>query len=179
MMGTKITQSKFEALEAGTYRARLSAAVMEHSEYSDSGEQVAMRFDLLEPGLEDRSVRAWANPKLTGGKKPSKLYTWCSIILFGGKPLPDDFELDLDDLLDREVRVVVEVKPDTGYNRILQLLPVRRPVPPLSHRPDASTRATTSAQAPASSPQVPAEPEFPPMDWDALADPGPTNEDEE
>ncbi len=125
-MGRLIEQTKFAALEAGTYRGRLASAVIEHSEYTDSGEQIALRFDLLEPELAGRSIRAWANPKLTGGKKPSKLYTWCSVLLFGGGPLPPNFSLDLDDLLGREALLVVEVKADTGYNRIVQLLPVRR-----------------------------------------------------
>src|SRR5450759_4676919 len=123
-MGTKIAQTVFEALEPGTYRAKLGAVMMESSEYSETGEQVAMRFDITEPGFDGKSMRAWANPKLSGGKKPSKLYQWCFMLLFGGKPLPEGWELDLDDLLDLEFLLVVEVKPDTGYNRVVQLLPM-------------------------------------------------------
>ena len=125
-MGRVIEQTKYEALEPGTYRARLGSVTIEPSEYSDTGEQVAMRWDFTEPGFEGKSIRAWANPKLTGGKKPSKLYAWCSMILFGGRPLPEGWQLDLDGLLDREALLVVEIKPDTGYNRVVQVLPIRQ-----------------------------------------------------
>ena len=122
-MGRVIEQTSFEALEPGTYHARLGAVAVEDGDY---GEQVVMRWDLLEDGLEDRSVKAWANPKLTGGKKPSKLYGWVAALMFGGRPLPDGFALDLDQLLDKEALLVVDVKPDSGFNKITSILPLRR-----------------------------------------------------
>lgn len=172
-MGTRIEQTKFESLEPGTYRARIGAVTLEESEYGSSGQQVALRFDLLDEGLTDRSIRAWANPKLTGGKKPSKLYTWCSILLFGGKPLPEGWSLDLDELIDRETLLVVEVKPDTGYNRITQLLPLRRSGPT---RPAPPAQPTPNAQPPATQPRATVTPNEPP-EWpdltdDQLVDPG-------
>jgi len=172
-MGVKIEQTKFESLEPGTYRARIGAATMEKSEYSDTGEQVALRFDLLDEGLTDRSIRAWANPKLTGGKKPSKLYTWCSILLFGGKPLPEGWSLDLDELINREALLVVEVRSDTGYNRITQLLPLRRSGPA---RPALPPVPAPNAQPPAEQARATVTPSEPP-DWpdltdDELVDPG-------
>lgn len=174
-MGTKIEQTRFEALEPGTYRARIGAATLEASEYSDTGQQVALRFDLLEEGLEERSIRAWANPKLTGGKKASKLYTWVSMILFSGRPLPDGWTLDLDDLIDREVMLVIEVKPDSGYNRVAQLLPLRRNAP-------ARPAPVQNAQPPALSTRAAMAPEPPDLpglsdDQLALADPGPEDDD--
>jgi len=170
-----IAQTKYEALEPGTYRARLAAVSLEKSEYSDSGEQVAMRWDILEEGLEDRSIRAWANPKLTGGKKPSKLYQWCSALLFGGRPLPEGYALDLDDLLDRDALLVVEVKPDTGYNKIASILPLRRAAPPTRNAPQAAP-VTQPASEPTT--QASAGPDWPDRDWDNLAVPEPTEEDE-
>lgn len=123
-MGTVIPQTVYETLEPGTYRGKLAAAVVEDGEY---GKQVAARFDLLDEGFEDRSVRAWASAKLSGGKRPSKLWGWTSALLFNGKPLPEGFDLDLDTLLDREALLVVEVVQKDGIdrNRVAQLLPLR------------------------------------------------------
>lgn len=175
-MGIKIEQTVFEALEPGTYRARIGAAALEASEYSDTGQQVALRFDLAEAGLEGRSIRAWANPKLTGGKKPSKLYTWTSVLLFGGKPLPDGFVLDLDALIDREALLVVEIKADSGYNRVASVLPLRRNAP-------ARTPPAQSAQSPATQPratEAQEPPDLPALEDDQLllVDPGPTDDDD-
>ena len=123
-MGTVIAQTTYETLEPGTYRARLGAAVIEDGDY---GKQVAARFDLLDEGFEDRFVKAWASAKLSGGKRPSKLWGWTSALLFNGKPLPEGFDLDLDNLLDREALLVVEVVQKDGIdrNRVAQLLPLR------------------------------------------------------
>lgn len=112
----------------------MGAATVEDGEY---GKQVAVRFDLLEEGFEDRFLKAWASAKLSNGKRPSKLYQWTSALLFGGKPLPEGYDLDLDALLGKETLLVVEVVPKDGVerNRIAQLLPLRpakaagRPVP--------------------------------------------------
>jgi hypothetical protein len=123
-MGTVIAQTTYEALPAAVYRAKLAAAVVEDGEY---GKQVAARFDLLDEGFEDRSVRAWASAKLSGGKRPSKLWGWTSALLFNGKGLPEGYDLDLDTLLDREALLVVEVVQKDGVdrNRVAQLLPLR------------------------------------------------------
>jgi len=146
-MGRIIEQTVYEALEPGVYRAQLTAAAFETGEY---GEQLAMRWDFTEPGYEGRSIRMWANPKLTGGKKPSKLYTLCSVLVFGGKQLPEGWKLDVDTLLDREARLVIETKPDTGFNRIAQVLPIRTakaaapaPTQLQPRAPAASVLATT------------------------------------
>jgi hypothetical protein len=107
------------------YRAKLAAAALEDSEY---GTQVAVRFDLTEQGFEGKSIRAWASAKLSGGKRPSKLYTWTSALLFGGKPLPEGFDLDIDNLIGRETLLVLDVIQKDGIdrNRVAQLLPLRR-----------------------------------------------------
>lgn len=143
-MGRVIEQTVYEALEPGVYRAQLTAAAFEDGQY---GEQLALRWDFTEPGFEGRSIRMWANPKLTGGKKPSKLYTICSMLLFGGKQLPEGWTLDVDTLLDREARLVIETRQDTGFNRIAQVLPIRTakaaPAPAAAR---ASAPATTQLQ---------------------------------
>lgn len=124
-MGATIQQTTFEVFEAGMYKARLAAAALEDSEF---GPQLAVRFDLTEPGFEGKSIRAWASAKLSGGKRPSKLYGWTSALLFSGKPLPEGFDLDIDYLIDREALLVLDVVQKDGLdrNRVAQLLPLRR-----------------------------------------------------
>ena len=67
-MGTVIPQTRFEVLEPGMYRAKVGAVAVEDGTY---GQQVALRFDLLDEGVDgrsitDRFVKAWATAKLSG-----------------------------------------------------------------------------------------------------------------
>jgi hypothetical protein len=91
------------------------------------GKQLVLRFDVLDEEFAGRSIKAWAAAKLSGGRRPSKLYSWTSALLFGGRPLPDDYDLDTDALRNREALAVVEVIEREGvlYNRVAQLFPLR------------------------------------------------------
>ena len=91
------------------------------------GPQVVMRFDVLDEEFAGRCVKAWAAAKLSGGRRPSKLYSWTSALLFAGKPLPDGYDLDTDALRGREATALVEVIDRDGvlYNRVAQLFPSR------------------------------------------------------
>lgn len=128
-MGTVISQTKYEILEPGMYHVRVGAVAVEDGTY---GQQAALRFDLLDEEVDGQSIagrciKAWAKAKLSGGKRPSKLYAWTSALLFAGKPLPEGYDLDTDALLGREALAVVDVEEKDGasYNRIAQLLPLR------------------------------------------------------
>jgi hypothetical protein len=141
-MGTVIPQTKYEVLEPGMYRAKVGAVTVEDGPF---GKQVVAWFDLLDEGVTDRSVKAFAKPKLSGGKRPSKLYAWTSALLFGGKPLPEAYDLDTDALLGREALAVVEVTEKDGmsFNRVAQLLPVR----PAKKPPEVPAPAVEPAPA--------------------------------
>jgi hypothetical protein len=123
-MGTLIPQTKYHVLPPGTYRVRLGAVAVEDGIY---GTQVVMRFDVLDEEFAGRCIKAWAAAKLSGGRRPSKLYSWTSALLFGGKPLPDGYDLNTDALRNREAWALVEVIDRDGmlYNRITQLFPCR------------------------------------------------------
>jgi hypothetical protein len=123
-MGTLIPQTKYDVLPPGTYRVRLGAVTVEDGIY---GKQVVMRFDALDEEFAGRCIKAWAAAKLSGGRRPSKLYSWTSALLFGGMPLPDGYDLDTDALYKREALAVVEIIDRDGvyYNRIVQLFPCR------------------------------------------------------
>ena len=169
-MGTLIPQTKVDVLAPGTYRVRLGALAVEDGIY---GTQVVMRFDVLDEEFAGRCVRAWAAAKLSGGRRPSKLYAWTSALLFGGKPLPDDYDLDTDALRNREALALVEVVDPDGvlYNRISQLFPMRgagRGDAEIGGRGDAVPRGGREAVAASPDgggsvncspdPQIPAEP---------------------
>jgi hypothetical protein len=140
-MGTLIPQTKYDVLPPGTYRVRLGALAVEDGIY---GKQVVMRFDVLDEEFAGRCIKAWAAAKLTGGRRPSKLYSWTSALLFGGMPLPrrppfgfgsglcgappgcafqrgrrcgglpDDYDLDTDALRKREALAMVEIVERDG-----------------------------------------------------------------
>jgi hypothetical protein len=139
-MGTLIPQTKYDVLPPGTYRVRVGMVAVEDGIY---GTQIAMRFDMLDEEFAGRSIKAWAAAKLSGGRRPSKLYSWTSALLFGGLPLPDDYDLDTDALRKRDAVAVVEVIERDGvfYNRIAQLFPLRAakvnlsPNPPIPAEP--------------------------------------------
>jgi hypothetical protein len=147
-MGTVIPQTKYDVLPPGTYRVRLGAVAVEDGIY---GTQVVMRFDVLDDGFSGRSVKAWAAAKLSGGRRPSKLYSWTSALLFGGMPLPEGYDLDTDALRKREALAVVEIIDRDGvyYNRIAQLFPWRAARANPSPNPSRTQHGT---------PQIPAEP---------------------
>jgi len=128
-MGTVIPQTKHDVLGPGTYRVRLSAVAVEDGIYDT---QVVMRFDVLDEEFAGGWVKAWAAAKLSGGRRPSKLYSWTSALLFAGKPLPEGYDLDTDALRNREALAVVEVVEKEGlfYNRIVQLFPLRAAAAP-------------------------------------------------
>lgn len=161
-MGTVIPQTRYEVLEPGAYRAKVGAVAVEDGTY---GKQVALRFDLLDEGvdgptLSDRFIQAWAKAKLSGGKRPSKLYSWTSALLFAGKALPEAYDLDTDALLDREALALVEVIEKDGmtYNRIVQLLPLRA----VRKQPDAPAPERPESEPPKPdipAPETPAPPE--------------------
>jgi hypothetical protein len=140
-MGTLIPQTKYDVLPPGTYRVRLGALAVEDGIY---GKQVVMRFDVLDEEFAGRCIKAWAAAKLTGGRRPSKLYSWTSALLFGGMPLPDDYDLDTDALRKREALAMVEIVERDGvlYNRIAQLFPLRAARANPSPNPQTSCRSS-------------------------------------
>ena len=116
----------FEPLPAGVYLAECVETELTEAEFNGKKKtQLAMRWQLLEPEYEGRTLRTWATFVLTPGNKPSKLYSWCSILFHGGKPIPPDWKLQTESFVGVVARLVVEVRPDNGYNRVEKLLPAR------------------------------------------------------
>jgi hypothetical protein len=165
-VGIKIEASSYEPIPAGVYVAQVGKVEQVEGQF---GTQLKIRFDLLDPEYSDRALIGWTSCKLS---PKSKLWAWSKAAVFAGREIPKGWTFDSDELLDKRLQVVVSTERGSDgetYNRITNVLPLRQ-------RPPSTSR---NAQAPAVTTRVPTEPEFPPMDWDDLADPGPTDEDEE
>lgn len=123
-MGTVIEQTTYETLEAGMYPVTVAAVEGVTGEY---GPQVKVKFTLQDTEDDARFLLAWASAKLSGGKRPSKLYQWTQALLFGGKGIPEGFALDIDTLVGKAALAVVDVVERDGVerNKIAQLLPLR------------------------------------------------------
>jgi len=112
----KIPQTKYETIEGGTYRGYATEAVEDEGQY---GPQVKFTMHLNEPNVD---LLAWATRSFSN---KSKLYKWTKAF-WGGVEIPEDYNLDTDDLLERPVLVNVELKEgkDGPYNKVADILPI-------------------------------------------------------
>ena len=116
---TTIQQRQFEPLPVGQYRAKIGAVVVEPGKFS--GDQVKVRFDVTQPGFENRDVLGFATATFTPA---SKLYAWSRAAF--GKDIPKDYNLNTDHLLGKEVELVlVQRASEDGrvFNKIDAVLP--------------------------------------------------------
>ena len=99
-MSIKISQSRYEPIPSGIYQAKIEAIEPENGIY---GPQLKFKFVFasLEGFQEGKFLHAWCSQKFT---PKSKLYSWTASIL--GKIAPD-YIFDSDDLLNRDVMVVI------------------------------------------------------------------------
>ena len=122
-MGYKVKQTHYEPIPVGEYVARIGEITLDTE--GKFGPQFKINFELLTPGLVDRSLMGWCSQTFS---PKSKLYAW-SRAAFGGKPIPPDWDFDSDAILGRTVRLVVitQAKADTGeeYNKISDVKPAR------------------------------------------------------
>jgi len=115
--------TRHNLLESGSYRVKVGEWTIMESIF---GRHVVIRFDVLEKGLAHRCVTMCADAELTGGERPSQLYSWISALVFGGEALPEGYSLKTVSLLLREALAQIERIDDGGlsYNRIVQLSPL-------------------------------------------------------
>jgi hypothetical protein len=112
-MGTTIKQTSYDLLPVGEYQAKIGATEVAEGKF---GPQIKIRFDILTPGFEDRSLMGWASASFSN---KSKLFAWARAAF--GKDIPPTYDLDLDHLLGRKVTlVVVTTRKEDGaeYNNI-------------------------------------------------------------
>lgn len=128
-MGVTVQQTAYELLEAGEYPATIVEVLAEEGQF---GPQLKFKFQLD----DGRTLLGWCSQTFS---PKSKLYNWTKAA-FGGSEIPRTYNLNTDHLQGRGVRLFVTVEPgrDGEYNKISNVLPVRR-----------STNGTTPPPAPA------------------------------
>jgi len=122
-MEIPILRNKQDLLESGSYRVRVGEWYRTESAL---GSHVFVRFDVLEKGLAHHCIKAWVDAELTGGERPSQLYSWISALEFDGEALPDGYSLETATLLLREALAEVEFVDEHPlfYNQITRLCPL-------------------------------------------------------
>lgn len=116
-MSIKIPQTTFEAVPTGEYHARIDSIADETGQY---GDQLKFKFALIDE-FEGRALTGYTTQIFS---QNSKLYAWNKAAL-GGGPIPPNSPFDSDDLIGKEVvLVVVRKQGDNGYfNRIEDVKP--------------------------------------------------------
>jgi len=162
-MGIKIEMTKYEPIPAGVYVAQVGNVEEAEGQF---GSQLKIRFDLLDPDFDDRSLTGWTSCKLS---PKSKLWAWTKAAIFSGHDIPDGWSFDSDELLDKRVQIVVSAERGSDgevFNKVKDVLPLRqRPARPASNAqpPATQPRATVTPNEP---------PEWPDLTDDQLVDPG-------
>lgn len=117
-----IPQTKFETIPVGEYEVEVVDALVEDGKF---GEQVQFTVQVVGGDHDGKMLKAWTscsfNPK-------SKLYGWASALF--GAAIPDDYDLNTDQLIGRRARAVVLVKEKTDgqlFNKIDALWPLNSP----------------------------------------------------
>lgn len=103
-MGIVINQSKGgELIETGEYPARVVSIEEADGQF---GPQLKWKFELTGPDTSGKTLSAWCSQNFS---IKSKLYAW-TLAAFGGNPIPETYAFDSDDVIGRNVRLVVVVK---------------------------------------------------------------------
>ena len=85
-MRTATTHIRWEPLEPGVYRVTVAEWYTLETPF---GTSVVIRFERpKKKGWLRPSIKVTVDPELTGGERPSRLYSWISALVFDGGPLP-------------------------------------------------------------------------------------------
>ena len=118
--------SSYEVIEPGVYGAVIDSVTPEdpNPRFEDSRPQLKFIFLVTDEGVEDAKVFAWTGQ--TYGPK-SKLRPWLKSLL--PEFDPDRDELDTDDLVGKQCRIVVTLKKgedNVERNRVGEVLPLEQ-----------------------------------------------------
>lgn len=141
-MGVTLIQEKYEVIPMGQYVVQVNTVKVVNGTY---GDQVTMDLLVVEGEHEGASLKCWTSAKFSN---KSKLYKYTRA-LFEGKDIPEDYDLDLDHLLDKTAvaAVLVKRKDDgTEFNRVEALEPLGGWPEPVNENPN--TQPLLSANEP-------------------------------
>ena len=116
-MGIKIEQTKFVVLPEVEYRLRIVEIAEAEGKFHD---QLQVKLEVANGPHAGATFYSWMNRVFS---PKSKLYQWVEAAL--AVPVPPDYDLDTDDLLEREVTGYVIVKPLDGGGEVNRVERVR------------------------------------------------------
>ena len=116
-MGIKIEQTKFVVLPEGEYKLRIVEIAEAEGKFHD---QLQVKLEVANGPHAGATFYSWMNRVFS---PKSKLYQWVEAAL--AVPVPPDYDLDTDDLLEREVTGYVIVKPLDGGGEVNRVERVR------------------------------------------------------
>lgn len=116
----KLKAESYEAMDVGDYRAKFTRYEEDEGIH---GEMIKWFFDCQDEDYEGRTISGISS---TAFNPMSKMYAWVQALM--GRPIEDGEEIDLDDLIGREVMIDVDHKlTERGtFERIAGLRPVRK-----------------------------------------------------
>ena len=117
-MGIKIEQTKFVVLPEGEYKLRIMGIAEAEGKFHD---QLQVKLEVAAGPHAGTTFYSWMNRVFS---PKSKLYMWVEAAL--AVPVPPDYDLDTDDLLDREGTGYVIVKPLDGGGEVNRVERVRK-----------------------------------------------------
>ena len=116
-MGIRIEQTKFVVLPEGEYKLRIVEIAEAEGKFHD---QLQVKLEVANGPHAGATFYSWMNRVFS---PKSKLYQWVEAAL--AVPVPPDYDLDTDDLLEREVTGYVIVKPLDGGGEVNRVERVR------------------------------------------------------
>ena len=131
----KIPVTTYETIDPGLYPGHIETIEEDEGQFGPQ-----LKYSILLDQLGTR-LTTWSSQSLS---VKSKLYRW-AVACFGGKPLPDDFVLDTETLINRPIMVSVTMK-DTEmgtFNRVADLLPMPKTAAP---KPKPASMLTQAGQ---------------------------------
>jgi hypothetical protein len=119
-MGIKVKAEAYEPMEIGDYRATFTRYEEDEGMH---GPMIKWFFELDDEDYPGRTISGISS---TAFNPMSKMYAWVQALM--GRPIEDGEEIDLDDLVGRQVMIDVDHKQtERGtFERIAGLRPVRR-----------------------------------------------------
>jgi hypothetical protein len=122
-MAVQLPQTKYEPIPEGVYPATIVDITLDDT--SVYGSQLKFKFllDAFEGYENGKEMIAWAGAKFS---PKSKLFQWTQAIL--GKKIPEDYDFNSDDLLDKRILLVIgrNIKPDgREFDKVEGIKPLR------------------------------------------------------
>lgn len=126
-MSITVTQTKGTIIPTGEYTGKVVEITEETGKF---GQQLRVKFTLSgPPDIDGVTLSAWFGKTFS---PKSRLYSLVSAC-FGGAPIPENYNLSTDDLINRKLRLVVVEKagkePGSMFSKVDSVKPLKASAP--------------------------------------------------